>query len=262
MKLKALLPAVAISLSAVALTACGGNKTEQATADQAQTSDLKIHVATESSYRPFSYLDASGEVIGYEIDLMNALCTQMKAECEITSQDWDGLIPGLQAEKFDAVIAGMSITPDRQKVVDFTDPYFSSGIILTAKADSDISIDNLEGKAVGAQRSTVSSQYLEDNQPKANINLYDTQENAYIDLTNGRLDAMLTDKVIGLDWLKQNADKGYEQKGADISTGNDDMGIAVRKDSDLLPKFNEALATLKENGTYDEITAKYFGESK
>ncbi len=256
--------ATVATLATLTLTACGADSNPANDANKANNADnasetINLKIATESSYKPFSYLDTSGKEVGYEIDLMNALCEEMKANCEITSQDWEGLIPGLKAKKFDAVIAGMSITPERLEVVDFSAPYFTSGIILTAKVDKDISIDKLDGVAVGAQRSTVSSEYLEKNAPNAKTKLYDTQENAYIDLTNGRLEALVMDKVIGLDWLKNNADKGYEQKGTDISTGNDDMGIAVRKGDELKAKFDTALTAIKANGKYDEITNKYFG---
>lgn len=255
-----------LGASALMLSACNKQAVEQETAavdeSSTDTAPLNIKIATESSYKPFSYTDANGNLIGYEIDLTNALCEQMKANCEIISQDWDGLIPGLNAKKFDAIIAGMSITPERQEVVEFTDPYFHSGIILIAKKGDDITIDDLEGVPVASQRSTVSSQYLQDNHPEADVKLYDTQDNAYLDLTSGRVRAMLSDKVTGVDWLKTEAGQGYEVKGAEISSANGDaMGIAFRKGDPLVAKFNTALGELKASGKYDEITDSYFGTS-
>lgn len=257
-----------LGASALMLSACNKSteETSNAATDTAQpsaeaTGDI-IKIATESSYKPFSYTDANGNLIGYEIDLTHALCEQMKAKCEIISQDWDGLIPGLNAKKFDAIIAGMSITPERQKVVDFTEPYFHSGIILIAKKGDNVTIDSLKGVPVGAQRSTVSSQYLQDNHPEADTKLYDTQENAYLDLTSGRVKAILADKVIGLDWLKTPAVANYEVKGGEISSDDGDaMGIAFRKGDPLVAKFNTALNELKASGKYDEITDSYFGTS-
>lgn len=255
-----------IGASALMLSAC--NK-QAATTDAAPATDtttdsapLNIKIATESSYKPFSYTDANGNVIGYEIDLTNALCEQMKAKCEIISQDWDGLIPGLNAKKFDAIIAGMSITPERQEVVDFTDPYFHSGIILIGKKGDDINVDGLKGIPVASQRATVSAQYLQDSHPEADIKLYDTQDNAYLDLTSGRVRVMMSDKVTGVDWLKTEAGQGYEIKGTEISSPDGDaMGIAFRKGDPLVAKFNTALGELKSNGKYDEITDRYFGTS-
>ncbi|MDN5620132.1 MAG: transporter substrate-binding domain-containing protein [Psychrobacter sp.] len=252
-------------LSAAMLLLAGCNDSsapaESADADTATEAPMNIKIATESSYKPFSYTDADGKLIGYEIELVDALCAQMKAECEVISQDWDGLIPGLNAQKFDAAIAGMSITPERKEVVDFSDPYFHSGIILIGKKGDDISIDSLKGQPIASQRSTVSSQYLQDEHADADIKLYDTQDNAYLDLTSGRARAMMSDKVTGIDWLKTDAGKDYEVKGDEISTNDDAMGIAFRKGDPLIAKFNTALAELKDNGTYDQITGSYFGTS-
>ena len=234
---------------------------ESAEADTATEAPMNIKIATESSYKPFSYTDADGKLIGYEIELVDALCAQMKAECEVISQDWDGLIPGLNAQKFDAAIAGMSITPERKEVVDFSDPYFHSGIILIGKKGDDISIDSLKGQPIASQRSTVASQYLQDEHADADIKLYDTQDNAYLDLTSGRVRGMMSDKVTGTDWLKTEAGSGYEIKGQEISSDDDAMGIAFRKGDPLVAKFNAALAELKDNGTYDQITGSYFGTS-
>ena len=252
-------------LSAAMLMLAGCNNssapTDSAEADAATDTPLNIKIATESSYKPFSYTDADGKLIGYEIELVDALCAQMKAECEVISQDWDGLIPGLNAQKFDAAIAGMSITPERKEVVEFSDPYFHSGIILIGKKGDDISVEALKGQPVASQRSTVASQYLQDEHADADVKLYDTQDNAYLDLTSGRVRAMMSDKVTGIDWLKTEAGKDYEVKGQEISTNDDAMGIAFRKGDPLVAKFNAALAELKANGTYDQITGSYFGTS-
>ena len=253
-------------LSAAMLMLAGCNNsttpTENVAADSAaDAAPINIKIATESSYKPFSYTDADGKLIGYEIELIDALCAQMKAECEVVSQDWDGLIPGLNAQKFDAAIAGMSITPERKEVVEFSDPYFYTGIILIGKKGDDISVDALKAQPIAAQRATVASQYLQDEHSDADIKLYDTQDNAYLDLTSGRVRAMMSDKVTGIDWLKTAAGKDYEVKGQEISTDDDAMGIAFRKADPLVAKFNAALAELKSNGTYDQITSSYFGTS-
>ena len=245
-----------LSTAMLMLAACNNSSTPTENTDAAATSDAPLHIkiATESSYKPFSYTDADGKLIGYEIELVDALCAQMKAECEVISQDWDGLIPGLNAQKFDAAIAGMSITPERKEVVEFSDPYFHTGIILIGKKGDDITVDGLKGQPVASQRSTVASQYLQEKHADSDIKLYDTQDNAYLDLTSGRVRAMMSDKVTGIDWLKTEAGKDYEVKGQEISTSDDAMGIAFRKGDPLVAKFNKALAELKENGTYDQIT--------
>lgn len=251
-----------LSAAMLMLVACSSpSAPDEAAAPDAAATDapMNIKIATESSYKPFSYTDADGKLIGYEVELVDALCAQMKAKCELISQDWDGLIPGLNAQKFDAIIAGMSITPERKEVVEFTDPYFYTGIILIGKKGDNISVEDLKGQPVASQRSTVASQYLQDKHSDSDIKLYDTQDNAYLDLTSGRVRAMMSDKVTGIDWLKTEAGKDFEVKGQEISTDEDAMGIAFRKNDPLVAKFNAALAELKANGTYDQITSSYFG---
>ena len=252
-----------LSAAMLILVGCSNSSTpaDSAATDTATDTPMNIKIATESSYKPFSYTDANGKLIGYEIELLDALCAQMQAECEIISQDWDGLIPGLNAQKFDAIMAGISITAERKEVVEFTDPYFHTGIILIGKKGDDISVDGLKGQSIASQRATVASQYLQDQHKEADIKLYDTQDNAYLDLTSGRARAMMSDKVTGLDWLKTEAGQGYEVKGQEISTDEDAMGIAFRKGDPLVAKFNSALAEIKANGSYDQITGSYFGTS-
>jgi polar amino acid transport system substrate-binding protein len=132
---------------------------------------------------------------------------------------------------------------------------------LIGKKGDDLSVESLTGLPIASQRSTVASQYLQDEHADADIKLYDTQDNAYLDLTSGRVRGMMSDKVTGIDWLKTDAGKGYEVKGEEISTNDDAMGIAFRKGDPLIAKFNAALAELKDNGTYDQITGSYFGTS-
>ncbi len=253
-----------ITAAFVMMAGCNNSSTPVDSASTEATTEeapVSIKIATESSYKPFSYTDADGKLIGYEIELVDALCAQMKADCEIISQDWDGLIPGLNTQKFDAAIAGMSITPERKKVVEFSDPYFYSGIILIGKKGDDLKVESLKGQPIASQRSTVAAQYLQGEHADADIKLYDTQDNAYLDLTSGRVRGMMSDKVTGIDWLKTAAGKDYEVKGQEISTNDDAMGIAFRKNDPLVAKFNKALAELKANGTYDQITGSYFGTS-
>lgn len=251
---------LAIALTALALTACGGDKPADTTANTATTGTndgKKVLIATESSFKPFSYLDNTGNLVGFEIDLANALCTEMKADCDIVAQDWDSLIPSLQANKSDAIMAGMSITPERLEVVDFSDAYFDNTLILVGKKGDNITINDLAGKTVGVQQATVSGEYLAKHQPNATVKAYDKQDNVHLDLSAGRIDYMLADFVPASDWLKTDAGANFEIKGEPIDI-NDKVGIAVRKDDALKGEFNTALANLKASGKYDELVAKYF----
>jgi len=217
-----------------------------------------ITIATEGAYPPFNMKDASGELIGFDVDIAKALCEQMEANCEIVAQDWDGIIPGLVAEKYDAIVASMSITPERDEKVDFTDRYYSNYLRIVAKTDSGIGgQDDLQGKTVGAQRATIAASWVEDNLGRdSTVKLYDTQTAAYSDLEAGRLNALVSDVYPAYDWMKDK--EGYEFVGERIDI-DDKIAIAVREgDDDLRQKFNEALTAIRENGTYAEINEKYF----
>lgn len=221
----------------------------------------KIRIATEGAYPPFNMKNTKGELVGFDVDIARALCDQMKADCEIVAQDWDGIIPGLLAKKYDAIIASMSITDERKQKVSFSDPYYSNYLRFIARKGSglDVSADGLKGKNLGAQRATISAQHLEDNFRKtANVKVYDTQDAAFLDLKAGRLDAVLVDAYPGYDWLTKAENSDYDHVGDTIDI-NDKIGIAVRKsDTALADKFNQALQALLSNGTYKRINANYF----
>lgn len=231
------------------------------TESAAASGDMQnVRIATESSFVPFSYKDANGKLVGFEIDLANAMCAEAKLKCEIISQDWDGLIPGLQAQKYNAIMAGMSNTAERRQVVDFSDSYFQNNLVVLGKKGVDKGADDLAGKNVALQRSTVAADYLTKTFPKANAKVYDTQDNAYLDLESGRADLMLSDSAPALSWLMTPKGQNFEVKGQPINI-DDQIAIAFRKNDPLIGKFNTALATLKSNGTYDKISQKYFAET-
>lgn len=220
----------------------------------------KIRIATEGAFPPFNFIDASGEAQGFDVDIANALCAEMKADCEIVTQDWDGIIPALLAKKYDAIVASMSITPERMEAVSFTEPYYSNKYRFVAPEGStlDVSKEGLKGKTIGAQRATLSAQIAEDMFPDADLKLYGTAEEAYLDLKSGRVDVVLNDVYVSHDWLASDDGKGYAFIGEPVNE-DDKIGIAVRKgDDELRQKLNEALAAIVKNGTYEKINAKYF----
>jgi len=219
----------------------------------------KLRIGTEGAYPPFNNIDKDGKAIGFDVDIANALCAEMKVECEIVAPlEWDSIIIGLNKKKYDAIVASMSITEERKKAVSFTDPYYSNNLTMVAKKGSGLDPMKLSGKTIGAQRATIAANYATDNMKDVDVKLYDTQENAYLDLASGRVDVLVSDKLPAYDWLRSDEGKDYEFLGEAIDV-NDKIGIAIRKkDEDLRVKFNEALKAIVANGTYEKINAKYF----
>ena len=224
----------------------------------ASAQGMKVKIATEGAYPPFNGKDAAGNLIGFDVEIAKAVCAQMKADCTIVAQDWDGIIPGLVAKKYDAIAASMSITAERLKTVNFTNRYYSNHLRIVAKKGSKVmDVASMAGKNIGAQRSTVAAKWIEDKAGRsANAKLYDTQTAAYSDLKAGRLDALVSDVYPAYDWLQKNP--GYEFVGAKIDI-KDLIGIAVRKGDDKLREaINKALDAIRANGKYAEINKKYF----
>ena len=198
-----------------------------------------LRIATEGYYAPFNYFDDSGVLAGFDIDIANALCTVMDVTCTFVQNDWDALIPGLIANEYDVIVASMSITPERQEQVAFTSPYYSNMLSFVGKRDSGLEISEaaLSGKIIGAQRSTVSSEYLETTYADVvTIQLYDSQDQALSALVSGTLDLVLSDNLPTYAWLQSEAGSGHEFVGEFIDI-NDRIAIAVRKaEEDLVNK--------------------------
>ena len=156
----------------------------------------KIRIGVEGAYPPFSSVDEEGEIVGFDIDIANALCAEMGAECELIQQDWDGIIPALQAKKFDAIIASMSVNEERKEQVAFTNRYYKDGgkFVRRAGESVKVSYNGLEGKSVGVQRGTVTDKFLTAEFPGAEVRRYDTLTNAHLDLQQGRIDLVLADQ--------------------------------------------------------------------
>lgn len=228
-------------------------------AKTAATGDV-LRIGTEGAYAPFNYTNADGTLGGFDVDIANAICADMKVTCEITAQDWDGIIPGLKAGKYDAIVAAMSVTPEREQQVSFTEPYFSNTLVFLAKKDSSFdpsNSDDINAHSIAAQRSTISSQWLEKVYPNADMKLYDTLSNAFLDLGSNRVDAMVSDKLPALEWLGSTSGSQYALKGQEIDI-NDNFAIAVRPGDALQAKINKSLVNIKADGTYDKINQKYF----
>ncbi|MEM0900851.1 MAG: ABC transporter substrate-binding protein [Pseudomonadota bacterium] len=249
---KTLLATTAASLFAIASASADGHS-------------MSIKIGTEGAYPPFNQLEADGTLVGFDIDIANALCEEMGAECEFVTSDWDGIIPGLLAGNYDAIIASMSITEERLEVVDFSNKYYNSPPALAVPKDSDITEATdaaLAGKTIGAQSSTTHSTYAEELLSSASTTLYPTPDEYKLDIANGRVDAVIDDVIVLSEWLETDAGACCKLLGTltpDLTINGPGAGIALRKGEDeLKAKFNAAIDAIRANGTYKEINDKYF----
>jgi lysine-arginine-ornithine-binding protein len=225
----------------------------------------KVKIGTEGAYPPFNSIDPNGKLVGFDIDIANALCAAANFECEFVVQDWDGIIPGLIAKKYDAIVASMSITDQRKEVVDFTNKYYlTPAKFIAAKGGNfDFSPEGLAGKSIGVQRATTHENFARAKFPEADIRPYATQDEANADLASGRLDLVMADSVALLEgFLKTDAGKDFEFVGPDYydpKYHGEGAGIAVRKgEDDLRLAFDEAIDKIRADGTYQVINDKYF----
>ncbi|GBD48213.1 lysine/arginine/ornithine ABC transporter substrate-binding protein [Methylopila sp. Yamaguchi] len=228
----------------------------------------KLKIGTEGAYPPFNVVGADGQVQGFDIDIAKAICEKIKAECTFVAQDWDGIIPALLANKYDAIFASMSITDERKKTIAFSKRYYQTpALFVTDKRNASMgtSTDAMKGKTIGAQSSTVSGTYLQDvyEPAGATVKLYATQDEANLDLASGRLDAVLGDKTVMLPWLeKSEAGKCCQVIGQDIRDEKyfgEGIGAGLRKeDVELKELIDKGIAEILADGTYEKINAKYF----
>jgi len=223
----------------------------------------KLTIATEGAYPPFNAVDSSNNLFGFDVDIAHALCEKMNVECEIIAQAWDGIIPGLMAGKYDAIVASMVPTEERSEMVDFTDRYYTTRLAVAVPKDStltDVSPQSMAGKTIGAQSGTSQANYVEENYGPAGaiIKLYPAADEANMDMANGRLDALVHDKFPLLFWLKSDGSDCCTLLG-EIEGTEDPTAIAVRKNSEeLKQKINQAIQDIRADGTYERLAKKYF----
>lgn len=222
----------------------------------------KVRIGTEGAYPPFNYIDNEGKVKGFEIDLANALCERIGAECEFVVQDWDGIIRGLLAKKYDVIISSLHITHERKEKIDFTQKYYQTpGRFVVKKGTAmDISEAGFKGKVVGVQRATAFERFLRDIFPSLELRVYATRDEVNLDLVADRLDAVMADAVaMALNFLNTPEGKDFEFTGPSFRFGYG-AGIAVRKeDPELRDAFNKAIDAVRADGTYDKIRSAHFG---
>ena len=237
-----------------------------ATTAFAQSPDWKtIRVAVEGAYPPFSEIGPDGKIKGFDIDIANALCADLKAQCTFVQQEFDGMIPGLNARKFDAVIASMSITEERKRSVAFSDKYYATPARLVAKKGTALvpTPEGMKGKRIGVQRSTTHDRFATETFKDSEIVRYTGQDQVFLDLQSGRLDAVLLDQVAAnLGFLQRPAGKDFGAIGplyTDPKYFGIGAGVAMRKgDTQLQARINQAIKDIRANGTYQKIAKQYF----
>ncbi len=218
-----------------------------------------VRIGTEGAYAPYNYVDDSGKLAGYEIDLGNALCAEAGLTCEFVANEWDSIIPNLIAGNYDAIMAGMSITDERKETINFSEEYYpSEPSLYAAAAGAEFDFANLSGKKIGVQGATIQAAYAEENFGANNTILsFESFDQSVADLSAGNLDILLADG----DPLKpvveaSNGALAFVGDGVRIGGG---VGIGLRKaDTELADKLNAAIAALKANGTVDTLIKEYF----
>ncbi len=246
----------------------------------------KIKIGTEGAYPPWNAKDESGKLIGFEVELANFLCIYMEADCTIVEQDWDGMIPGLIMRKYDAIMAGMSITDERMKTINFSQGYADEVASLAVMKGSSLEgMDTpkainlstgggdvkkalktltaaLAGKTIGVQTATIHQNFLESGDVgSVKIKTYKTQDEVNLDLAAGRIDAALAAAVAFTDYAEKSG-KPVVLVGPTFSGGafGNGVGVGIRKDdTDLLKRFNKAIDVARKNGKISELAIKWFG---
>ncbi|WP_341523648.1 ABC transporter substrate-binding protein [Pseudomonas sp. G.S.17] len=237
-----------------------------ALAVNAQAAEPQLRIGIEAAYPPFASKTPDNQIVGFDYDIGQALCAEMKVECVWKENEFDGLIPALKVKKVDAIISSMSMTPERMKSVDFSNRYYRIPARLVVRKDSGITDvpAQLKGKRIGVQRATNFERYATEKfVPQGAILVpYSSQNEVFLDLLGGRLDATMASSVaIDEGLLKKPEGKDYQFVGPTFTeeqyfgTG---IGVAVRKNDPLAGRFTQAIAAIRANGTYEKIRLKYF----
>ncbi|WP_293662826.1 ABC transporter substrate-binding protein [Rhodoferax sp. OV413] len=266
-----------LALAAISILAACGKKEEAAPAASAAPASAPaaaapeagpLKVAIDPTYEPFTFKSADGQPTGFDVDIANALCEQIKRKCEFVEQVWDSMIPGLVAKKYDVIISSMSITDERMKEVDFTDKYYNTPSRLVLKKGVTFTdAASIKGKKIGVLKGSTQEKYaLGDLKPAGVVvNSYEAQDQVYLDIKSGRLDGTVADymEVTG-GFLSKPEGAKYELVGPDLKMPQYfgyGAGVALRKGEDKLKgELNDAIKSIRANGTYKTLNDKYFAK--
>ena len=235
-----------------------------ACATAAQAADLKV--AIDPTYEPFTYKTPDGKPTGFDVDIANAVCAEIKRKCVFVEQVWDSMIPGLQARKYDVIVSSLSITEERKRVIDFSDRYYKTpSAIVVKKGTAYTGPASLKGKRIGVLKGSTQEKWALGELKPAGVNIipYEAQDQVYLDINAGRLDGTVADKVeVHGGFLRKPEGKDYGYVGPDqydTKYYGDGIGIGMRKgQKELKDQINQAIKTIRSNGTYNTIAKKYF----
>ncbi|AHG21780.1 glutamine ABC transporter substrate-bindnig protein [Chania multitudinisentens RB-25] len=219
----------------------------------------KLIVATDTAFVPFEFKQGD-QYVGFDIDLWAAIAKELKLDYTLKPMDFSGIIPALQTKNVDLALAGITITDERKKAIEFSDGYYKSGLLLMVNADNDSvkSIADLDGKVVAVKSGTGSVDYAKQHIKAKDLRQFPNIDNAYMELGTKRADAVLHDTPNILYFIKTAGAGKFKTVGESLEAQQ--YGIAFPKGSDeLRGKVNVALQTLRDNGTYNEIYKKWFG---
>jgi glutamine transport system substrate-binding protein len=214
-------------------------------------------VATDTAFVPFEFKEGD-KYVGFDIDMWDAIAKEIGVTYTLQPMDFNGIIPALQTKQIDVALAGITIKPERQKVIDFSDGYYDSGFLLMVPADSPIkSAEDLKGKILAVKTGTSATDYAKENFKDTELRQFPNVDNAYLELQTGRVDAAMHDTPNVLYYV--NKAGGGKVKAVGEQMMAHQYGIGFPKGSELVAKVNAALANMKKDGRYNEIYKKWFG---
>jgi len=264
-------------VGATALVGCGKTETPAPAAPASETAAApapapapaelpELKVAIDPTYEPFTFKTPDGKPTGFDVDIAEALCNEIKRKCVYVEQVWDSMIPGLQAKKYDVIISSMSITDDRKKVVDFTDKYYNTPSRIVVKADTAFTdLTSLKGKNIGVLKGSTQEKYAMGDLRPVGVRVvpYEAQDQVYLDIKSGRLDGTVADSVeVSGAFLSKPEGQGYGFVGPvlnELKYFGIGAGVALRQGEPALrDELNAAIKAIRDNGVYETVSKKYF----
>lgn len=221
-----------------------------------------LRIATEGAYPPFNYVNDQGQLEGFDVDIAKALCRAMGRTCDIVAKDWDHIIDGLVAGEYEAIVASMAKTPERDALVDFTESYYRSRSSFVSHLDSDLATDSdLAGKRLCTAKGTIQADYLREHYKDSTIVLADDTPESFAMLARGEVDAVLSDSLNALEFLQSEQGADYDFSGEALPADDTSASahIAVRSGDDAQrAAIDKALKDIRLSGEYERINRRYF----